>query len=121
MYPIRRSIPARSPVARRTDWSTLKLLCGQVRMFARQPQACPYGPKLPAGSPYTSPPALLGGVGHLCQGRFKSLTVQVDEDLLTVLRYVERNPVRAGLAEHAELWRWGSAWARGQRSSARRR
>ena len=62
-----------------------------------------------------------GGTGHSYQGRFKSFPVQSDEHLLTVLRYVERNPVRAGLAERAELWRWGSAWARGQRSSARPR
>jgi len=55
-----------------------------------------------------------GGTGHLYQGRFKSFPVQSDEHLLTVLRYVERNPVRAGLVERAELWRWSSAWARGQ-------
>jgi len=59
-----------------------------------------------------------GGTGHLYQGRFKSFPVQSDEHLFTVLRYVERNPVRAGLVERAEMWRWGSAWARGQRSSA---
>jgi putative transposase len=33
----------------------------------------------------------------------------LDEHLLTVLRYVERNPVRAGLAECAESWPWSSA------------
>ena len=44
--------------------------------------------------------------------RFKSFPVQSDEHLWTVLRYVERNPVRAGLADRAEGWRWGSAWAR---------
>src|SRR5262249_44912200 len=31
-----------------------------------------------------------------------------DEHLLTVLRYVERNPLRAGLVPRAEAWRWGS-------------
>jgi putative transposase len=62
-----------------------------------------------------------GGTGHLYQGRFKSFPVQSDQHLLTVLRYVERNPVRAGLAERAELWRWSSAWARGQKPSARPR
>jgi putative transposase len=58
------------------------------------------------------------GTGHLYQGRFKSFPVQTDEHLLTVLRYVERNPVRAGLAKRAENWRWGSAWRRGQRGNA---
>jgi REP-associated tyrosine transposase len=50
------------------------------------------------------------GSGHLYQGRVKSFPVQSDEHLLTVLRYVERNPVRAGLVRRAERWRWGSAW-----------
>jgi len=52
------------------------------------------------------------GHGHLYQGRFKSFPIEADEHLLTVLRYVERNPVRAGLARRAERWRWGSCHAR---------
>jgi putative transposase len=51
------------------------------------------------------------GYGHLYQGRFKSFPVQRDENLLTVLRYVERNALGAGLVERAEDWRWGSLWA----------
>lgn len=31
-----------------------------------------------------------------------------DEHLLTVLRYVERNPVRADVVERAEQWAWSS-------------
>ena len=34
------------------------------------------------------------GAGHLYQGRFKELPVQDDYHLLTVLRYVEANPLR---------------------------
>ena len=34
MYCTNRSMPARSPAGRYTDWSTLKPLCGQVRMFS---------------------------------------------------------------------------------------
>ena len=34
--------------------------------------------------------------------------MQTDEHLLTVLRYVERNPVRAGIVERAVDWRWSS-------------
>jgi putative transposase len=52
------------------------------------------------------------GYGHLYQGRFKSFPIQTDEHLLTVLRYVERNPLSAGLVERAQLWRWGSLWSR---------
>jgi len=46
--------------------------------------------------------------GHVWQGRFKSFPIQQDSHLLTVLRYVLRNPVRAGLAEHARDWPWSS-------------
>lgn len=48
------------------------------------------------------------GTGPLYQGRFKSFPVQEDEHLLTVCRYVERNPLRAQLAPRAELWPWSS-------------
>ena len=48
------------------------------------------------------------GSGHLYQGRFKSFPVQSDDHFLTVCRYVERNALRAGLAERAEDWPWGS-------------
>lgn len=49
------------------------------------------------------------GNGHVYQGRFKSFPVETSEYLLTVCRYVERNPVRAGLVERAEQWQWSSA------------
>jgi putative transposase len=48
------------------------------------------------------------GLGHVYQGRFKSFPIAEDEHLLSVLRYVERNPLRAGLVERAEEWRWSS-------------
>ena len=52
------------------------------------------------------------GTGPLYQGRFKSFSVQADEHFLTVCRYVERNPLRAGLVHRAEMWRWSSLWQR---------
>ena len=52
------------------------------------------------------------GHGHLYQGRFKSFPIQQDSHLLTVLRYVERNPVRAKQVSRAEDWRWGSCHVR---------
>ncbi len=48
------------------------------------------------------------GIGHVYQGRFKSFPVQRDEPFLTLCRYVERNPVRAGLVSRAAEWRWSS-------------
>jgi putative transposase len=48
------------------------------------------------------------GTGHLYQGRFKSFAIQEDPHLLLVLRYVERNALRAGLVDRAEQWRWSS-------------
>jgi putative transposase len=58
------------------------------------------------------------GAGHLYQGTFKSFPVQTDEHLLTVVRYVDRNPVRAGLVERAESWPWGSLQARMRRGQS---
>jgi putative transposase len=52
------------------------------------------------------------GTGPLYQGRFKSFPIQEDDHLLTVLRYVERNPLRANLVEEAAEWRWSSLWHR---------
>jgi len=50
--------------------------------------------------------------GHVWQGRFKAFPIEEDEHLLTVLRYVERNALRAELVRRAERWRWSSlvAW-----------
>jgi putative transposase len=52
------------------------------------------------------------GTGPVYQGRFKAFPVQDDDHLWAVLRYVERNPLRAGLVATAEAWRWSSLWHR---------
>lgn len=52
------------------------------------------------------------GTGPLYQGRYKSFLIQKDEHLLAVLKYIERNPVRARLAKRPEDWLWGSAYVR---------
>jgi putative transposase len=49
--------------------------------------------------------------GHGWQGRFRAFPIQEDDHLLTVLRYIERNPLRAGLVARAEDWAWSSATA----------
>lgn len=57
--------------------------------------------------------------GHLWQARFKAFPIQEDAHLFTVLRYVERNPLRAGLVGRAEDWRWSSLPDRLARRGAR--
>lgn len=52
------------------------------------------------------------GCGHLYQGRFKSFPVEKDNYFLQLCRYVERNPLRAGLVKKAQDWRWSSLWIR---------
>ena len=54
----------------------------------------------------------LTGRGAVYQSRFKSVPVDKELNLLRVWRYVERNPLSAGLVETAEAWRWGSLWDR---------
>jgi putative transposase len=49
-----------------------------------------------------------GTSGRVWQERYKSFPIQRDDHLLRVLRYVERNPVRAGLVGRAAEWRWSS-------------
>lgn len=48
--------------------------------------------------------------GHVWQGRFYSCPLD-DFHLWVALRYVELNPVRAGMVEAASQWRWSSASA----------
>ena len=49
-----------------------------------------------------------GGSGHIWQRRFKSFPVQRNEHLITVIRYVLQNPVRASLCASAKEWNWSS-------------
>ena len=56
------------------------------------------------------------GGGHVYQGRFKSFPVAEDDYFLALCRYVEANPLRAGLVERAEQWRWSGLWRRRHRS-----
>ncbi len=46
--------------------------------------------------------------GHVFQGRYGSRDLHGDEDFLTVLRYVHRNPVAAGLVGDPADWPWSS-------------
>lgn len=46
--------------------------------------------------------------GHLFQDRFKSEKVENDAYLLTVIRYIHQNPVKAGMVKQVEDWKWSS-------------
>ncbi len=52
-----------------------------------------------------------GRSGHLFHGRYGSRRVTSDAQLVTVLDYINRNPVDAGLASTVDDWPWGSAGA----------
>lgn len=75
------------------------------------------------------------GMGHVYQGRYKIFPVEArrvsraqreqgvldaGDSMWTVLRYVERNPLRARLVRRAEQWRWGSLWRRTQGDAEQR-
>ena len=47
-------------------------------------------------------------VGHLFQGRLKAILVDRDAYFLEVCRYVDLNPVRAGLVKSPQDWNWSS-------------
>ena len=51
-----------------------------------------------------------GWTGHLWQGRFSSFVMD-ERYLRAAVRYVEMNPVRAGLVERPQDWKWSSARA----------
>jgi putative transposase len=60
------------------------------------------------------------GSGHVYQNRFKAFPVEEDDHLYAVLRYVERNALRAGLVPRAEDWAWSSLEDRVQGGEAAR-
>lgn len=59
-----------------------------------------------------------GLVGHLFQGRFKAIVVDRDAYLMSLCRYVERNPVAAGLVAAPGDWAWSSYRAHVGRADA---
>jgi len=50
------------------------------------------------------------GSGPLYKDRFKDVAIDSDRQFFAVCRYVERNPLAAGLVARAEDWRWSSLW-----------
>jgi putative transposase len=49
-----------------------------------------------------------GRTGTLWEGRHRSSLVHSERYLLTCMRYIELNPVRAGMVDRPEAWRWSS-------------
>jgi REP element-mobilizing transposase RayT len=47
-------------------------------------------------------------VGHVFQGRYKAILVDSDSYLMELARYIVINPLRAGLVDSPEKWRWSS-------------
>ena len=60
------------------------------------------------------------GYGHMYQGRFKSFPVETDDYFYQVMRYTERNALRANLVRKAEDWPFGRLWIRECGSKAHR-
>ncbi|MGD9602285.1 MAG: transposase [Gammaproteobacteria bacterium] len=54
-----------------------------------------------------------GRTGTLWEGRYKSCVVQHEDYLLTCHRYIEMNPVRAGMVNRPQDYRWSSYHANG--------
>jgi REP element-mobilizing transposase RayT len=46
--------------------------------------------------------------GHLFQDRFRSENVESHQYLLTAIRYIHQNPVKAGIVNRVDEWRWSS-------------
>ena len=46
--------------------------------------------------------------GQLFRGRYKSILIDSDSYLLQAVRYIHRNPVRAGLVEKIDAYKWSS-------------
>lgn len=46
--------------------------------------------------------------GHLFQDRFRSENIENDSSLLAVIRYIHQNPVKAGMVQKANAWKWSS-------------
>jgi putative transposase len=49
-----------------------------------------------------------GREAHLFRNRFSARLIETEEDLLTVCRYIEMNPVEAGLCGSPADYRWSS-------------
>ena len=56
----------------------------------------------------------LTGTGHLYQDRYRDRICRDERGVLAVMRYVEANPLAAGLVTRAQDWEWSSLHLRAQ-------
>jgi REP element-mobilizing transposase RayT len=49
-----------------------------------------------------------GRIGHLFQDRFKSEAIDTDSYLLSAVRYIHNNPVKAGIVQNVAAYKWSS-------------
>jgi putative transposase len=49
-----------------------------------------------------------GRTGTLWEGRYKSTLIQAERYLLACMVYIDLNPVRAGMVQHPDEYRWSS-------------
>ncbi|MBP2629001.1 MAG: transposase [Firmicutes bacterium] len=47
-------------------------------------------------------------IGHLFQDRYRSEVVEEDAYLLSVARYIHKNPLKAGMVKRVEDYKWSS-------------
>ncbi len=47
-------------------------------------------------------------VGHVFQGRYKAILVQDERYLLSLVRYIHQNPIKAGMCKTVEEYKWSS-------------
>ncbi len=96
---------------RRHDWRVLGycLMPNHVHLLVETPE-----PNLAKGMQRIHAPYAQafnkkhGRCGHVFQGRYGAVTVADDAQLISVVRYIARNPVAAGLAEDPADWPWSS-------------
>lgn len=63
---------------------------------------------------------ILKKTGHFWQREYHDRFIRDDDHYANTFRYIEENPVKAGLVGRAEDWRWSSAWKGRQAGSADR-
>ena len=96
---------------RQQEWNTLAycLMPNHVHLLIETPR-----PNLAVGMHRVqSPYARLFNrrhdrTGHVFQSRYGAVRMNDDPQLVTVVRYIVRNPVEAGLASDPSGWRWSS-------------
>jgi hypothetical protein len=60
-------------------------------------------------------------VGHLFQGRYKAILCDKDAYLVSLVKYIHLNPIRAGVVRTLDSYRWSShgVYAGGERGNRR--